>query len=459
MTCTLHIYILHWGISLDRAIYGVCARLLDLPQYVQLPLENRLGTIAFHRLFTPTRKGGLGFTSSADNAEAAYLSSIVSIGKLIAFFTKSEADVARNRLVDAYPAAGFDVRLALQKHRSFFNNPLADRIHTAAGIFSSKPIPGQQSHLAALQQNFRVERVAKLQKDEGVLSREILTTQGISGTYGHQWLGALGNRSLEDDKFRELMRFLLGVPMHWHNATAANPLPSLKCPCDPSKVLSGKDAYMHSLVCEKITAKHRHDGVRDAIASSLTSLQAFVDKSNPTRAFQVETEPYLHQKRIWAPKNPAMVNMGTKGDIYVWPKALGHYPRQLLIDVVVTAPADGDKKIGDAAARGSRNKFTKYANDWSLLANDPAFLAFAMEPTGFVAKATEVKLKNLIREVLNVPIPTAQPNNNNDAQEETSPPIYRYFLNKLRDSVSVALARGTAGMLLSGRKTFRVVPV
>ena len=191
---------------------------------------------------------------------------------------------------------------------------------------------------------------------------------------------------------------------------------------------------------------------------SLTTLQTFVEKSNPTRAFQVEREPLLHQKRIWAPKNPAEINMGTKGDIYVWPKERGHFPRHLLIDVVVTASADGDKQLGDAAARGTRTKFSKYANDWKLIANDPAFLAFAMEPTGFVAKATEVKLKNLIREVLNVPIPTMHADNNN-AQEESSPPIYRYFLNQLRASVSLALARGTANMLLQGRKLFRVAPV
>jgi hypothetical protein len=167
----------------------------------------------------------------------------------------------------------------------------------------------------------------------------------------------------------------------------------------------------------------------------------------------MEKEPLLHEKRIWASKNATCAD--TRGDIYVWPRTRGHFPRHLLIDVVVTAPADSDKRLGDAAARGSRDKFKKYSDDWAMIAKDPTLLAFAMEPTGFVAKPTDIKLKNLIREVLNVPIPRGNTTTNTD--ESSSPPIYRYFLNQLRASVSLALARGTARMLLYARGSFRVV--
>ncbi len=63
-------------------------------------------------------------------------------------------------------------------------------------------------------------------------------------------------------------------------------------------------------------------------------------------------------------------------------------------------------------------------------------------------KMTEIRLKNFIREALGVPIPGSD---EDDGDTPTSPPIYRFFLEKLRHSVSLALMRGSARMLSQAR--------
>ena len=58
---------------------------------------------------------------------------------------------------------------------------------------------------------------------------------------------------------------------------------------------------------------------------------------------------------------------------------------------------------------------------------------------------------------MGVPLPGSP-----EAEEDgvpTSPPIYRYFLEKLRRSVSLALMRGTASMLSYARLGLRKVIV
>ncbi len=169
----------------------------------------------------------------------------------------------------------------------------------------------------------------------------------------------------------------------------------------------------------------------------------------------MEHEPLLKEKRIWAPKHSETAD--TKGDLYVWPANAGMKPAHLLMDIVVTTPSDADKDLGDAANRGSSAKYLKYKEDWKLLPQDPAFLAVALEPTGFMHRTTEIRLKNFIREALGVPLPGSP-----EAEEDgvpTSPPIYRYFLEKLRRSVSLALMRGTASMLTYARLGLRKVIV
>jgi hypothetical protein len=440
------------AIKLDGELYKTCMAFLNVPPGPHADYTNGL-----NRFYIPTRNGGLGFTSSKDNATPAYLASICSTGRLIAFFSRNETQDEDNNgaaIAAAFKRALFDLPATFPHYVKYMHNKLTV---VSAHLFAVNPIPGEQSNFARKHVEARLADEAEFNKQTNRFSsRELLTMRGVQGAYGYQWM-APTSFSLRDDDFYNITRFLLGFPMHMHTGNPGGANAHYECNCGAT--VTGKEAYMHGFVCNKLAGamKHRHDAVRKAMQDTFIELQNYVKEVDPQscRTFNMVHEPLLKEKRIWAAQHSETAD--TKGDLYVWPANAGMKPAHLLMDIVVTAPSDADKVLGDAAGRGVLAKYRKYVADWKLLPQDPAFLAVSLEPTGYMQKVTEIRLKNFMREALGVPLPGSP-----EAEEDgvpTSPPIYSYFLEKLRRSVSLALMRGTAYMLTYARMGLRKVNV